>query len=101
KIKPEFYLSTIEIITDKCNTVHEVEDDLRETMNLLQLATKNLNIKFSATGSHPFSKYSDWIISPTERYMDLIDRNQWLTRRMSVYGLHIHLGMSTGEECIR
>lgn len=101
KIKPEFYLSTIEINTAKCNTVNEIEDDLYQTLNLLRLATKNTNIQFSTTGSHPFSKYSDWIISPTERYKDLIDRNQWLTRRMSVYGLHVHLGMSSGEECIR
>lgn len=101
KIKPEFYLSTIEVNTAKCNSTQEVEQDLSDTLASLQLATKNLGILFSATGSHPFSKYSDWIISPTERYQELIDRNQWLTRRMSVYGLHVHLGMSSGEDCIR
>jgi glutamate---cysteine ligase / carboxylate-amine ligase len=101
KVKPEFYLSTIEINTDKCKTVHNAEDDLYQTLSSLQLATKNMGIQFATTGSHPFSKYSDWIISPTERYQELIDRNQWLTRRMSVYGLHVHLGMSSGEECIR
>lgn len=62
---------------------------------------QKLGILLSTTGSHPFSKYADWEISPTARYLDLIDRNQWLTRRMSVYGLHVHLGMSSGEECIR
>ncbi|CDZ78422.1 Carboxylate-amine ligase YbdK [Legionella massiliensis] len=101
KIKPEFYLSTIEINTDICSSVRHVEDDLYQTLRSLQLATKNMGIQFATNGSHPFSSYSDWIISPTERYLDLIDRNQWLTRRMSVYGLHVHLGMSTGEECIR
>lgn len=101
KIKPEFYLSTIEINTDKCETVQSAEDDLYETLMSLQQATKKMGILFSTTGSHPFSKYSDWVISPTARYQDLIDRNQWLTRRMSVYGLHVHLGMASGEECIR
>ncbi|WP_051555087.1 carboxylate-amine ligase [Legionella fairfieldensis] len=101
KIKPEFYLSTIEINTDKCNTVHSVEDDLYQTLSSLQLTTKDMGIQFATTGSHPFSRYSDWIISSTKRYQELIDRNQWLTRRMSVYGLHVHLGMSSGEECIR
>lgn len=101
KIKPEFYLSTIEVNTAKCNSTQEVEQDLSDTLASLQLATKDLGILFSATGSHPFSKYSDWIISPTARYQELIDRNQWLTRRMSVYGLHVHLGMSSGEDCIR
>ncbi|VEB38938.1 glutamate-cysteine ligase [Legionella sainthelensi] len=101
KIKPEFYLSTIEVNTDKCIAVQEVEEDLHKTLASLQLATKELGILFATTGSHPFSKYSDWIVSPTARYQELIDRNQWLTRRMSVYGLHIHLGMSSGEDCIR
>ncbi|WP_058534657.1 carboxylate-amine ligase [Legionella saoudiensis] len=101
KIKPEFYLSTIEVNTDKCHSAQEVEDDLYKTLLSLQDATKDLGILFSATGSHPFSKYADWEVSPTTRYQELIDRNQWLTRRMSVYGLHVHLGMSSGEECIR
>lgn len=101
KIKPEFYLSTIEINTEKCNTVHHVKDDLYKTLNSLHLATEKMGIKFATTGSHPFSVYSDWVISPSKRYQELIDRNQWLTRRMSVYGLHVHLGMSSGDECIR
>lgn len=101
KIKPEFYLSTIEVNTDKCSSAQEVEDDLYKTLGSLQHATKDLGILFSTTGSHPFSKYSDWVVSPTTRYQELIDRNQWLTRRMSVYGLHVHLGMSSGEDCIR
>lgn len=101
KVKPEFYLSTIEVNTGKCGTAQDVEDDLYASLAALQYATKDLGILFSTTGSHPFSKYTDWMVSPTTRYQELIDRNQWLTRRMSVYGLHVHLGMASGEECIR
>ncbi|KTC85038.1 carboxylate-amine ligase [Legionella brunensis] len=101
RVKPEFYLSTIEINTDKCSSTHDVEEDLYQTIAALQTMAKELGILFATTGSHPFSKYSDWVISPTARYQDLIDRNQWLTRRMSVFGLHVHLGMSSGDECIR
>ena len=57
KIKPEFYLSTIEINTDKCNTVQNAENDLFKTLSSLQLATKNMGIQFATTGSHPFSRY--------------------------------------------
>jgi carboxylate-amine ligase len=101
KIKPEFYLSSLEINTDKCETVQHAEEDLYHTLELLQTTAKKLGILLATTGTHPFSKYSDWIISPTDRYQDLIDRNQWLTRRMSVFGLHVHLGMTSGEDCIR
>lgn len=101
KVKPEFYLSTIEINTDKCVNVHQVEKDLKETINSLQVVGRELGVHFSSTGSHPFSLYKDCSISPTDRYLELIDRNQWLTRRMTVYGLHVHIGMETAEDCIR
>lgn len=101
RVKPEFYLSTVEVVTDKCMSVHEIEQDLRETYTKLNEQAEALGIAFSTTGAHPFAKYSDCIISPTERYQELIDRNQWLTRRMTVYGLHVHIGMASGDDCIR
>lgn len=101
QVKPEFYLSTIEINTGKCDNVHQVETDLRSSLGTLQLVSDKLGLQFSTTGAHPFARYSDCIISPTERYMELIDRNQWLTKRMTVYGLHVHLGMASGDDCIR
>jgi carboxylate-amine ligase len=101
KIKKELHLSAIEVNTDICATAQEVEADLHKTLESLQLAAKDLGILFSTTGSHPFSKFSDWVVSPTTRYQELIARNQWLTRRMSIYGLHVHIGMASGEECIR
>lgn len=100
-VKPEFYLSTIEINTGICKNVQQAESDLRQTISALQPIADGMNIHFSTTGAHPFAKYSDCIISPTKRYLELIDRNQWLTRRMTVYGLHVHLGMASGDDCIR
>ena len=101
KVKPEFYLSTVEVNTDKCITVLDIEQDLQSTLTELNPLAENLGVALSTTGVHPFAKYSDCIISPTERYQELIDRNQWLTRRMTVYGLHVHLGMASGDDCIR
>lgn len=101
RVKPEFYLSTVEINTAKCNNVFEAALDLSESLAGLQSIGDQLDVQFSTTGAHPFAKYSDCIISPTERYLELIDRNQWLTRRMTVYGLHVHLGMASGDDCIR
>ena len=100
KIKKEFFLSTIEANTAKQQNVHDINKDLEESLNKISLAAEQSNTKVATTGCHPFSKYSDCIIYPSERYSELIDRNQWMTRRMTVYGLHIHLGMKSGDECI-
>ena len=101
KIKQEFFLSTIEVITDKCTSVHHIADDLYQTLAGLKGVAKDMDLLFSATGSHPFAKYADWIISPDERYKEIINRHQWVTQRMSIYGLHVHLGMLSGDDCIR
>lgn len=101
KVKPEFYLSTIEANTGICRTVADVETDLSATIAHIQRVADEKNILLASTGCHPFARYSDCIIPDTERYRELIDRNQWLTKRMTVYGLHVHLGMKSGDDCIR
>lgn len=101
KIKPEFYLSTIEVNTEKCQNVQQVELDLNESLNELAAIAKQLEICFATTGSHPFTPYSDCIVSPATRYQNLVNKSQWVVRRMTVYGLHVHLGMRNGDECIR
>ena len=101
KIKPELYLDMIELVTGICRDANEVESDLSTTMDLLVAEGEKIGVGFSSTGSHPFSRYASSDVFPAERYNDLIDRNQWLTRRWKVYGLHVHIGMESGDECIR
>ncbi len=101
KIKPEFYMSTVEINTDKCNNIQEVEKDLSDSIKSIISIGNKMDVLFATTGCHPFSRYADCIITPSPRYNELIDRNQWLTRRMTVYGLHVHIGMKSGDDCIR
>lgn len=101
KLKPEFYLTTAEINTDKCQNVQEVERDFEASFSALRAVGDSLGLAFATTGCHPFTRYADCLITPSKRYDELIDRNQWLTRRMTVYGLHVHVGMASGDDCIR
>ncbi len=101
KVKKEFYLSTVEINTGICKDAHHARTDLEASMAHLKQSTASMPVEYSTTGCHPFSKYSDCIITPSERYNELVDRNQWLTRRMTVYGLHVHVGMKSANDAIR
>jgi len=101
KVKPELYLDMIELNTGICKSAVEIEADLAATLDQMMAAGEKLGVTFSSTGSHPTSGYSDAELYPAERYNKLIDRNQWLTRRWKVYGLHVHIGMASGDECIR
>lgn len=101
KLKPEFFLDTVEINTAKCWNVQEVERDLSRSFDMLESLGEKVGVQFATTGCHPFSRYNECVITPTPRYHELNDRNQWLIRRMTVYGLHIHMGMVSGHDCIR
>lgn len=101
KVKPELHLTAVEINTGKCSTVQEVEEDFQATMGTLNTRSGQLDIALATTGTHPFARYAECPILQTDRYQELIDRNQWLTRRMMVYGLHVHIGMESGDDCIR
>jgi len=101
KLKPEFFQSTLEAVTGICQTVQDAENDLRQTLDLVRTTAERLNLKISSTGTHPEADYRDRIVTPSPRYHLLMDRNQWIIRRMAVYGMHVHLGMKSGDDCIR
>jgi glutamate---cysteine ligase / carboxylate-amine ligase len=101
RLTKEMFRSTLELITGICSNVHEVHKDLTETLQQVRQVGEELNLSFAGTGTHPLADYNNRILSPTPRYHELLDRNQWLIKRMAVYGLHVHLGMRDGDSCIQ
>lgn len=100
-VKPEFFQSSLEVITGVCNSAQQVEEDFKQSLTRVNDAAANLELKISSTATHPKGDYRDRLVTPSTRYYELMDRNQWIIRRMSVYGMHIHLAMRSGDACIR
>lgn len=100
KIKPEIFQSMVEINTAICDDVHDVKADLIPTISELHQICRELGVACSTTGTHPFANYTDRILFPAKRYLSLIERNQWIAKRLSIFGLHVHLGMRSREDCI-
>lgn len=100
-VKPEFFQSSLEVITGICKTVQDAEKTLKQSLGFVRSCAADLALKISSTGTHPEADYRDRLITPSKRYNDLMDRNQWIIRRMAVYGIHIHLGMRSGDACIK
>jgi carboxylate-amine ligase len=101
KFDQEFFQSTLEIKTGVCENAFAVEDDLSASLRLLNAAAEKHGLAIGASGTHPLSDYRDHLITSSDRYAQLIDRNQWIVRRMAVYGMHIHIGMRSGDDCIK
>lgn len=101
KLVKEMFRSTLELVTDVCNDVHEVGIDLNSVLQEVRAAGEKTGMRFSGTGTNPTGNYNERLVSKSERYFQLLERNQWLIRRMAVYGLHVHIGMKNGDDCIR
>ena len=52
-IVPEFFQSTIEIVSRVCQNAHEVKEDLKSSIDKVQLKSSHLNLKLASTGTHP------------------------------------------------
>ena len=101
RIKPEIFTTMLEINTGKQDTVQQIEQDLGVTIAELLLLGNTIGVDVASTGCHPTARYTDALVYPSRRYNELIDRNQWLSRRIIIFGLHVHMGMRDGDQCIR
>lgn len=100
RIKPELTQSTIEVITGVCDTVAEARTDLTGSLRALYEIGDELGFTYASAGTHPFAHWSQQRIYPNERYRQLVDRVQWAARRLLIYGVHVHVGVASGERAI-
>ncbi len=99
--KQEMYQSAIEVVTDKCQNVHEIEQDFLNSLNLIDKFTPK-DIKYATNGTHPKFFYNNYQLTDLQRYHDMIQVNQIMSRRVSnFFGLHVHLGLRSGNDAIR
>jgi len=100
KAKNELIESNIELITGVCATVAGARADLEATLAEVTLAAENLGLALLCAGTHPFSDWSAQDITPNERYHRLVDEVQWPARRMTIFGIHTHVGVRSGSKAI-
>jgi glutamate---cysteine ligase / carboxylate-amine ligase len=100
KAKHELLQSTIEIITGICSTVAEAKADLAGTLAEVVAAAEKRGLGVMCAGSHPFTRWDSQEISPKERYAELVERMQWLARRLQIFGVHVHVGVRAPEKAI-
>src|SRR4051794_41721998 len=85
KAKHELLQSTIEIITGVCTTVEEAKADLAGTLAEVVAAAEKRGLGLMCAGTHPFTDWQSQLISPKERYLQLVERMQWLARRVQIF----------------
>ena len=100
KIKKELFECTVEVITGVCTTVAQARQDLAGSMREVQIAASASDAAVIAAGLHPFTPWQALTISEGERYQRLIDTIGWPARRLTTHGVHVHVGVRSGDKAI-
>ncbi|WP_100500032.1 glutamate--cysteine ligase [Geodermatophilus chilensis] len=100
KAKHELLQSTVEIITGICTTVAEAKADLAGTLAEVRAAAGRHGLGLMCAGTHPITDWQTQQISPKERYLQLVEKMQWLARRLQIFGVHVHVGVRAPEKAI-
>ena len=100
KIKKELYQCTVEVITGVCATVAEARADLAESMREVEQAAAESGAAVIGAGLHPFTPWHQLSLSEGERYQRLVDTIGWPARRLTTHGVHVHVGVRSGDKAI-
>ncbi len=93
QIKPEMIQSVVEVGTTICADVNELREDILRMRRELVHAAERVGMCVSASGTHPIAHWKDQVISPGERYQNIVEEMQQLARSLLIFGLHVHVAM--------
>jgi carboxylate-amine ligase len=99
-IKQEVMQCYVEVNTGICETVDDARHDLLPKLTMLENVTDQLGVSLWWGATHPFSSWRDQRVVPNERYLNLVELLQEMARRLVVFGLHVHVGVDSGDKAV-
>ena len=96
---PELLRSQLEASSGVCGSISEVRDAIVKMRSIAIAAAKNHDAELLACAVHPFSVWSELLITEKERYESLMINLQSSVMQLLAGGLHIHAGF--GDENLR
>ncbi len=99
-IKPEITESMIELNSSVHLSHESLLAELKQIRDVVAQAAVQLNLRIAGGGSHPFHKWSERRIYPTERFRHLLEVYGYLAKQFTVFGQHVHIGCPDGDAAI-
>lgn len=97
-VHKELLRNTVEIVTGICDTTGEAMEDLRRTLVTAREVARSHGMELFCAGTHPFAQWSAQKFTDAPRYAELIKRTQWWGRQMLIWGVHVHVGISSAHK---
>jgi glutamate---cysteine ligase / carboxylate-amine ligase len=93
QMKREMHQSIVEVGTTICEDVPRLQHEMLKIRTELCAAADRAGLAVAASGTHPFSNWIDQVISPGERYENIVEELQQLARSLLIFGLHVHVAV--------
>jgi carboxylate-amine ligase len=100
EVKPEITESMIEINSSVHRRYEDLARELLATRDAIVATAEMLNLAVAGGGSHPFHRWSDRRIFPTERFKHVSALYGYLAKQFTVFGQHIHVGVASGDDAV-
>ena len=98
RIKEEMHQSVVEMGTNVCENINQARDEVSYLrQQVIELADKE-GLKVGAAGTHPFSHWSEQLITPNPRYDQLIEEMKDVARGNLIFGMHVHVAIPNRED---
>jgi carboxylate-amine ligase len=92
-VKRELHQSIVEVGTKICSSSEELAEEIIRSRRGLAEAAERVGLRVAAAGTHPFSNWMDQVLSPGERYENIVEELQQLARSLLIFGLHVHVAI--------
>ena len=100
ELKPEITQSMVEINTSVHERYPALLAELRATRDVLVSHARKMNVAIAGGGTHPFQKWSERKIYPTERFLSVSEKYGFLAKQFTVFGQHVHVGCASADDAI-
>ncbi len=100
-MKAEMHQSVVELGTEICQSTAHARTHVIDLRSKLAHAAGRAGLKIASAGTHPFSHWKDQLITPGDRYVEIVKDMQLLARANLIFGLHVHVGIPDRETAIQ
>jgi glutamate---cysteine ligase / carboxylate-amine ligase len=97
-VHKELLRNTVEVVSGVCDNTAQAMEDLRSTLKPARQIVRDRGMELFCAGTHPFARWSAQKLTDAPRYAELIKRTQWWGRQMLIWGVHVHVGISSAAK---
>ncbi|HZU66747.1 MAG TPA: carboxylate-amine ligase [Ktedonobacteraceae bacterium] len=100
KIKPEMLQSTIEVTSDVLPDIATARTAMQQLRAQVAQLAHEEGLALVSAGTHPSALWVNEKRSLSERYEEIEEEYQDVARAVSIFGLHVHIGIDDADMAI-